>query len=435
MPGTRLRASQTGEASQDRNGHPPSPARYGPLLLLIGALIALAAGLTASGSGVFLLVVSIVLSVAALGWRSLANGNLSVRRPHRPEVGHRDKATPVRSSTAEERPGSGNADLTGNSTWDWLNALPPIYFADQGVGSDSPSSTPLSKPTTGAGGMDEAIRSVIESCVRSEMSQLRAEFRESQQLLVSTLVQRIEDVATAERQLRKQLGSAMERAQSWMAQSRDHTDQKLDRLMEASGRLRSDASGATNEATEWRTALFQAVGRLAGEVESSRAQSIARTDLAAVASLLDAKLARQLAGLRSEVESSGSALEKSVADAEARLEERLETMARPTTEPAAVPALGAAANRALSPIRTDIRILRNEVAAVERAVAELTASVERSSAKPKAAGGATLATLRPPAKAAAPAAKRSAKASPVPGVAPVAAVKKAKPRTPPGKQA
>lgn len=283
--------------------------------------------------------------------------------------------------------------------------------------------------------MEEAIRSVIESCVRPELSQLRAEFRESQQLLVSTLLQRIEDVATAERQLREQLGSAMERAQSWMAQSRDDTDQKLDRLMEASGRLRSDASDATNEATEWRTALFQAVGRLAGEVESSRAQSIAKTDLAAVASLLDAKLARQLAGLRSEVEASNSALEKSVTDAEVRLEERLETMARPTTEPAAVATQGAATNSALSPIRTDIRILRNEVAAVEKAVAELTASVERSSAKPKAAGGATLATLQPPAKAAAPAAKRSTKASPVPGVAPAAAVKKTNPRTPPGKQA
>lgn len=427
VPGTRLGASQTEEASQDRNTHHASPAHYGPLLLLIGALIALAAGFTASGSGVFLLVVSIVLSVAALGWRSLANRNRSARRPHRPEVGHGDKATPVRSSTAEERPGSGNADLTGNSTWDWLNALPPIYFADQGVGSDSPSS----QPTTGAGGMEEATCSVIESCVRPELSQLRAEFRESQQLLVSTLLQRIEDVATAERQLREQLGSAMERAQSWMAQSRDDTDQKLNRLMEASGRLRSDASDATNEATEWRTALFQAVGRLAGEVESSRAQAIAKTDLAAVASLLDAKLARQLSGLRSEVEASSSALEKSVTDAEARLEERLETMARPTTEPAAVATQGAATNSALSPIRTDIRILRNEVAAVERAVAELTASVERSSAKPMAAGGATLATLRPPAKAAAPAAKRSTKASPVPGVAPAAAVKKAKPRRPP----
>jgi len=347
----------------------------------MAALVALVLGLASSQSSLLLLGFSMILSLAALGWRTVANRQPSAHRSQ-PQVEQLDSPTPVAPVRVENRePARVDTDLADRHRWDWLNDLPPIELAEHPTATRAP--TPYAK--TGAAEMEEAISSLIRDCLRSELDQLRAEIRQSQELVVSTVHQRIQDLAAAESEFRRQFAATMEEARDWIGQSRHDTGQKLERLVELNGDLRSGLSHATEQAKQARATASREIAELADAV-GNRAEPVAMADLEAVASQLQATLSRQMAGLRSQLEASVSQLAGMVTEAQAGLDLRLEAMAkRLPAEGAAAPHV-AATNSALFPIRNDIRMLRNEVAAVREVVAEVRASVEREAgrAKPRA---------------------------------------------------
>jgi len=288
------------------------------------------------------------------------------------------------------------AVLIEGDPWDRFKELPPISFAQQLAGDLDRA------PYRKVEAMEDTVRSVIEECVRGELEGLRAEMRASQEAVAETVLRAIEGLADAEKALRGQLATAVKHAHETMTETTEGIDEKLDRLIEL------DGVNAGGDAVEPNAEVTHEIARLAEALETSRTESITEANLEALASTVAMGLERQLAtvglhiqttasevetqiegqvaALRSEMEATAAGVESRLAAATNRLEARIETMvadigANALPAPAPVPVT----NNALSPIRTDIRMVRNELAAVERAVAGLQATVERAPARRSAA--------------------------------------------------
>jgi len=288
------------------------------------------------------------------------------------------------------------AVLIEGDPWDRFKELPPISFAQQLAGD-------LDRvPYRKVEAMEDTVRSVIEECVRGELEGLRAEMRASQEAVAETVLRAIEGLADAEQALRGQLATAVKHAHETMTETTEGIDEKLDRLIEL------DGVNAGGDAVEPNAEVTHEIARLAEALETSRTESITEANLEVLASTVAMGLERQLAtvglhiqttasevetqiegqvaALRSEMEATAAGVESRLAAATNRLEARIEAMvadmgANTLLAPAPVPVT----NSALSPIRTDIRMVRNELAAVERAVAGLQATVERGPARRSAA--------------------------------------------------
>ncbi len=349
-----------GDDPPARSGDGPIVAfQYGPAVLVLGALIFLAVGITTSGSGVLPLVLAIALSVAALALRTFANRSTDGGGEGAPASGRRPRVARHDDVTAP--------------TVEWVPSeprrpSPPFSPVERAPSRAAPASYPDS--TT-----EEGIRSIVESCLRIELDELRADVQQSQEAVVATVLESIDGLVTAERERRDQLVAAVGRAQGTMLEHTASTDEKLDRLLRGEPRPAMDGAATPADVAKG-------------------------TDLRELASTVQMGLDRQAAVLTSGMETTTSAIESILADAEVRLDARLEAWATrmAVSAPPAAPQVSAT-NSALSPIRSDIRMVRNEIAAVERAVAELRATVERQPPRrpPSADVAPTPRKTRPPA--------------------------------------
>ncbi len=99
-------------------------------------------------------------------------------------------------------------------------------------------------PRLTASHLDDRIVSVVREVVGAEVSDLRSEPRELQGWMSSVVLDRVDQLAAAEQQFRERLAQLAKQAESWIADNRDATNERLDQLIEAHATHRQPEASA-----------------------------------------------------------------------------------------------------------------------------------------------------------------------------------------------
>ncbi len=109
--------------------------------------------------------------------------------------------------------------------------------AFNGIGSpgteESDTGIPsVARPRSTETSQEDRIVEVVREVVRAEASELRSEMRQLQGWMASVVLDRIDQLAAADQQFRERLAHVAKQAESWIAENRDATNDRLDQLIE-----------------------------------------------------------------------------------------------------------------------------------------------------------------------------------------------------------